>query len=76
MPTPLLITRLTKSSFPLPFFSYQSKLSQCEMHCSIKKRMKANKSLKSYALIDVLELPYLLKGLEEGRKEGKTSANR
>lgn len=39
------------------------------MHCSIKKRMKANKSLKSYALIDVLELPYLLKGLEEGRKE-------
>ena len=31
--------------------------------------MKANNSLKSYALIDVLELPYLLKGLEEGRKE-------
>lgn len=34
------------------------------MHCSIKKRMKANNSLKSYALIEVLELPYLLKGLE------------
>jgi len=29
--------------------------------------MKANNSKKSYALIDVLELPYLLKGLEEGR---------